>query len=436
MTKKKKKETLEDLIPDAALRERMVEHLYSRKPLLSEGSVFSELLQSMVNKMLEGEVEDFLEEQRASGEQNKRNGYTSKQVTSSAGPLSIRTPRDRNADFEPELIGKRQHELSSGVDEQIIALYAQGNSVEDVRRLLAKLYGLQISAGKISAITDQALPEIQSWRTRRLRSLYAVVYLDAVHFKVRHEGQYSSRAFYTVYGIDAEGQRDLLGLYVNESEGAYRWGLVLEDLKDRGVEDVLIFCTDDLSGFSEAISEVYPLSVNQKCIVHKVRSSTRFVDDKDSKALRKDLRTVYTAPSHEAARTAMDAFTITWGGKYGQLVEIWERDWDELMAFMDYPKELRRMIYTTNPVEALHRIIRKLIKGKAAWASDTALIKQIYRCLMHNEKSWKRSAFGWKAIQRDLTQKYGQRFSRHLVEKCGAMQPPDLTLKSLTPDTL
>ncbi len=417
MTKKKKKETLEDLIPDAALRERMVEHLYSKKPLLSEGSVFSELLQSMVNKMLEGEVEEFLDEQRASGEQNKRNGYTGKQIVSAAGPLSIRTPRDRNADFEPELIGKGQRELSSGVDEQIIALYAQGNSVEDVRRLLAKLYGLDISAGKISAITDQVLPEIQAWRTRRLRSLYAIVYLDAVHFKVRHEGQYASRAFYTVYGIDAEGQRDLLGLYINESEGANRWGLVLEDIRERGVEDVLVFCTDDLSGFSQAISEVYPLSIIQKCIVHKVRSSTRFVDDKDTKALRKDLRTVYTAPTREAARTAMDAFRVTWGSKYGQLVESWERDWEELMAFMDYPKELRRMIYTTNPVEALHRIIRKLIKGKAAWVSDTALIKQIYLSLIHNEKSWKRSAYGWKAIQRDLTNKYGERFSKHLVGK-------------------
>lgn len=417
MTKKKKKDSLADLIPDAELRERMVAHLYSKKPLLSEGSVFSELLQSMVNKMLEGEVEDFLDEERASGQENKRNGYTSKQLLSSAGPLSIRTPRDRNSDFEPELVGKGQRELSSGVDEQIIALYAQGNSVEDVRRLLSKLYGLSISAGKISAITDKVLPEIQAWRTRRLRTLYAIVYLDAVHFKVRYEGQYTSRAFYTVYGIDADGQRDLLGLYVNENEGASRWGLVLEDLQERGVEDVLIFCTDDLSGFSEAISEVYPLSVIQKCIVHKVRSSTRFVDDKDSKAVRKGLRTVYTATTREAARTAMEAFTVAWGSKYGRLIASWEEDWEELMAFLDYPKELRRMIYTTNPVEALHRIIRKLIKGKAAWPSDTALIKQIYLCLMHNEKSWKRSAYGWKAIQRDLAKKYGERFSRHLVEK-------------------
>lgn len=417
MTNKKKKDSLADLIPDSDLRDRMISHLYSKQPLLSEGSVFSELLQGMVNKMLEGEVEDFLDEEHASGRENKRNGYTRKQLSSSAGPLSIRTPRDRNSDFEPALVGKGERELSSGVDDQIIALYAQGNSVEDVRRLLGKLYGLSMSAGKISAITDRVLPELQAWRSRPLCSLYAVVYLDAVHFKVRYEGQYTSRAFYTVYGIDAEGRRDLLGLYINESEGASRWGLVLEDLQERGVEDVLVFCTDDLSGFSQAISAVYPLAVIQKCIVHKVRSSTRFVDDKDSKAVRKDLRSIYTATTREGARTAMEAFTVTWSGKYSRLVESWEQDWEELMAFLDYPKELRRMIYTTNPVEALHRIIRKLIKGKAAWVSDTALLKQIYLCLMHNEKSWKKSAYGWKAIQRDLVQMYGQRFSRHLVEK-------------------
>lgn len=417
MSNKRKKETLADLIPDSDLRERMVSHLYSKKPLLSDGSVFSELLQVMVNKILDGEVTDFLDEERASGHQNKRNGYISKEVLSAAGPLSIRTPRDRNGDFEPELVSKGQRELSSGVDEQIIALYAQGNSVEDVRRLLSKLYGLSISAGKISAITDKVLPEIQSWCNRQLRSMYAIIYLDAVHFKVRYEGRYTSRAFYTVYGIDAEGERDLLGLYINENEGASRWGMVLEDLKARGVEDVLVFCTDDLAGFSQAISEVYPLAIIQKCIVHKVRSSTRFVDDKDIKSVRRDLRLVYTALSREAAQTALEAFKVTWGGKYERLIESWESDWEELMAFMDYPKELRRMIYTTNPVEALHRIIRKLIKGKAAWVSDTALIKQIYLCLMHNEKSWKRSAYGWKSIQRELSKMYGERFSRHLIEK-------------------
>ncbi len=221
--------------------------------------------------------------------------------------------------------------------------------------------------------------------------------------------------FYTVYGIDAEGQRDLLGLYIHGSEGATRWGLVLEDLRERGVEEVLLFCTDDLAGLSEAISEVYPQAVTQKCIVHKVRSSTRFVDDQDGKAVRQDLRTIYTAPTREAARTALDAFAVKWGDKYARLVDSWEKDWEELMAFLDYPKALRRLIYTTNAVEALHRILRKLIKGKAAWVSDTALLKQIYLCLMHNEQSWKRNVQGWKAIQRELLHLYGERYARHLA---------------------
>lgn len=416
MSKNKKQSSLEELIPDAELRDRMVDHLYSKKPLLSEGSVFSELLQSMVNQMLEGEMNSHMNASLSNGEQNKRNGYTRKQVISSAGPLNIQTPRDRISAFESELIGKRERKLSSGVDEQILALYAQGNSIEDVRRLLAKLYGLDISAGKISAITDQILPEIQAWRTRILKPLYAIIYLDAVHFKVRHEGKYSTRAFYTVYGIDAHGNRDLLGLYINESEGAGRWGLVLEDLSKRGVEDVLIFCTDNLTGFSEAIGEVFPESVIQKCIVHKVRSSTRFCDSKDSKAVRKDLRAIYTSATREGAATALEAFEVKWSSKYGYIAESWHRDWDELMAFLDYPVQMRRMIYTTNPVEALHRILRKFIKGKAAWVSDTALLKQIYLSLMHNEKSWKRKAHGWKPIQRDLTEMYGERFTMHLED--------------------
>jgi len=413
MAKQKKNASLEELIPDAELRDRMVKHLYSKKPLLSQGSVFSELLQSMVNQMLEGEMSDFLSKEEEE-KKNKRNGYTSKRVISSAGELFIQTPRDRHSNFEPELISKRERSLSSGVDEQILALYAQGNSIEDVRRLLSKLYGLSISAGKISAITDQILPEIQTWRTRTLKPFYTIIYLDAVHFKVRHEGKYSTRAFYTVYGIDADGNRDLLGLYINESEGAGRWGLVLENLKKRGLEDVLIFCTDNLQGFSEAIEDVFPESVIQKCIVHKIRSSIRFCDSKDKKAVCKDLRNIYTSTTREEATTALAAFEVKWDSKYADIAESWHRDWEELMVFLDYPSHMRRMIYTTNPVEALHRILRKLIKGKAAWVSDTALLKQIYLSLMHNEKSWKRSAFGWKSVQRDLKEMYGERFIKHL----------------------
>jgi transposase-like protein len=411
MAKKKDKTPL---IDDAELYARMKEHLYSKQPLLGEDSPFSELLQQMVDQMLDGEAEAFLSEEKLQGKSNKRNGRTRKRIRTSSGLLDINTPRDRNGDFEPQLVPKHARELSSGLDDQIIALYAQGNSIEDVRRLLARIYGVDISAGKISQITDKVLPQIQAWRERRLQAFYPVVYLDAVHFKVRHEGRYDSRAFYTVYSIDVEGQRDLLGLYVQANEGATRWGLVLEDLKRRGVEDILVACTDDLAGFSEAIGDVFPATVVQKCIVHQVRNSLRFVDDKDRKKLSAALGKVYRAANREEGQIALDTFAQAWGEKYPSIVEQWQDKWDELVAFMDFPKEMRRMIYTTNPVEALHRIIRKLIKGKAAWVSDTALVKQIFLALMHNEKSWRRRAYGWKSIQRELIELYGQRVKRHL----------------------
>ncbi|MDN3637188.1 IS256 family transposase, partial [Neolewinella lacunae] len=397
-----KNPTLEELFSDPEQFRQMHEQLYSRKPLLEQGSPFAHLLQTMVNAALDGEVLGHVAETRAQGEENKRNGYTDKTILSEAGPLSIRTPRDRQGTFEPQLVPKRERELSSGLDTQILALYAQGNSVEDIKRLLQTMFGVDISAGKISAITDQVLPVIQEWRNRRLLEFYAVIYMDAIHFKVRHEGKYSSRAFYTVYSVDGHGNRDLLGMYMSENEGANQWGLVLEDLKFRGVEDVLVFCTDDLTGFSEAMNDVFPATVVQKCLVHKMRNTTRFVDDKDMKAVVRGLKAVYKADTQEAAATALEAFEVEWGHKYSSIVVSWRRDWDELMAFLDFPIALRRMIYTTNPVEAVHRIIRKLIKGKAAWASDTALMKQVYLSLMHNEKSWRKQAYGWKAIQRDL----------------------------------
>lgn len=401
-------------ISDVALENRMKEHLYSKKPVLGVDSPFSELLQEMVNQMLEGEMDDFQRNEQKAGKHNKRNGHNYKQVISDNGLLDIQTPRDQNGDFEPQLIGKRERELSSGMDDQIIALYAQGNSIEDVRSLLKKLYGIDISSGKISMITDKVLPVIAKWQSRPLNSFYAVLYLDAVHFKVRYEGKYVSRAFYTVYSIDWYGQRDILGMYVQSQEGASRWGLVLEDLKSRGVEDVLVVCTDNLKGFSEVVHEVFPQAVLQKCIVHQVRNSLKYVDEKDRKKLASSLRKIYASPNREQAQLALDAVEVEWGKKYEYVIKQWVSNWDELMAFMDFPKEMRRMIYTTNPVEAVHRIVRKLIKGKAAWVSDSALIKQMYLSLMHNEKSWRKKARGWVSIQRDLLKLYKTRIECHI----------------------
>ena len=384
-------------------------HLYSKKKILGEDSPFSEILQNLVNEMLEGEIESFLKTDQNTSNPNKRNGKIPKKVMSEAGPLYIETPRDRKGAFEPSLIEKRQRTLSSGLDEQIIALYAQGNSIEDVRRLLLQIYGVEISSGKISQITDKILPVIRDWQDRSLQRFYPIVYLDAIHFKIRHEGKYSTRAFYTVYSVDWEGHRDLLGLYVQDSEGASKWSVVLQDLVRRGVEDILVICTDNLKGFSEAIMHVFPSSIVQKCIVHQVRNSLQYVDDKDRKTIVKELRKIYTAPTREQAEMSMDAFEVKWSTKYSYIIKQWRTNWEELIAFMSFSPDMRRMIYTTNPVEALHRIIRKITKGKAAWVSETALMKQIYLSLMQNEKSWKRKAHGWKSIQRDLLEKYGNR---------------------------
>jgi len=394
---------------DSELYNRMKEHLYSKKPVLGEDSPFSELLQTMINTILEGEMESFISDEKESGKTNKRNGKSVKKVRTTTGNIWVETPRDRNSDFEPELISKRQRELTSGLDEQIIALYAQGNSVEDVRRLLIKMIGVEISAGKISQITDKVLPEIEAWKTRELESFYPIIYLDAIHFKVRNEGKYETNAFYTVYSVDWNGNRDLLGLYVQGSEGASKWGLILNDLKKRGVKDVLVMCTDNLQGFSEVITDTFTSTIVQKCIVHQMRNSLKYVDEKDRKLVVVGLRKIYTSVSREEARNALRAFEVAWGDKYSYIVEQWESNWDELIAFMDFPIGMRKMIYTTNPVEALHRVMRKLIKSKGAWVSQTALTKQLYLSLMHNEKSWRRKAYGWAQIQRDIMKKYPER---------------------------
>jgi putative transposase len=404
------KKTIEDLLSDPSMSERLKERLYSKQGLLGKDSPFSEILQQMVNTMLDGEIDGFLSEDRASGSTNKRNGKTSKRVLSEVGHLDISTPRDRNGDFEPELIGKRQGNLASGLDEQILALYAQGNSIEDVRRLLEDIYGVSISSGRISQITDKVLPQVQEWRSRSLQSFYPVLYLDAIHFNIRQDGKYTGSAFYTVYAVDWEGNRDVLGLYINSGgEGAKKWGMVMEDLKARGVADILVVCTDDLAGFSEQVQEIFPTSIVQKCIVHQMRNSLRYVDEADRKAVVKDLRQIYTSPTEEGARTALSAFEVVWGNKYKYIVKQWTRNWEELMAFLDFPLPMRKMIYTTNPVEALHRTMRKLVKSKAAWVSETALLKQLYLSMIKNEKSWKKRVYGWKAIQREIMEKYPER---------------------------
>jgi len=410
---KKNKERLEDLLPDEKKRKEVLDRLYKGEPILGEGGIFTDMLQTFVNAALEGEMDNHLEQSKVNKTTNRRNGHNKKEVRSSAGPLSINTPRDRAGTHNPSLIEKWDRSIDNGLDDIILSLYARGQSVEDVRYQLKELYGVEVSAGVISSVTDRVWEEIVSWQQRNLSACYVIVYLDAVHYRVREEGKINNKAIYSVYGITADGQRDILGLYLNESEGARQWGLILEDLKRRGVVDVFFFCVDGLTGFKDVIEEVYPNSQVQRCIVHMVRSSTRFVSYKDIKKVCSDLRKVYTAANRDQAEVAMKAFGEKWDKKYKEIRPKWENNWDELIAFMDYSQNIRRMIYTTNPVEALHRIMRKTTKSKGAWSNDKGLLKQLYLALMSNQKSWKKKAFNWTAVQRELIDHFGERY-----EKC------------------
>lgn len=402
------------MIPDEPRRTEILGRLYQGDPLLGDGGIFTEMLQSFVNAALEGEVEHHLREEKSMGSVNRRNGGKQKFIRSTAGPMEITTPRDRNGTHEPKLIKNWERELGTGLDDIILSLYARGQSVEDVRYQLRQIYGVELSTGAISMVTEKVWDEILAWQQRVLSSCYVIIYLDAIHYKVRQEGQVVTKAIYTVYGVDVEGRRDVLGLHLGQSEGAGQWGLILEDLKRRGVEEVFFFCVDGLKGFTQAIEAVYPKALVQRCIVHMIRTSTRFVSDKDRKAVCRDLRKIYSAANREQAAMALDVFGETWDKKYGEIKEKWLQSWEELMVFMDYPQHIRRMVYTTNPVEALHRIMRKVTKTKGAWSNDKGLLKQLYLALKYNEKSWNRTAFHWTAIQRDLREKFEERYEKWL----------------------
>ena len=417
MEKKKrtKAASMEDLIPDVKRRNEVMRRLYNNESLLGQGGIFTDMLQSMINAALEGEINYTLGSGSETGLANRRNGHINKQVRSSAGTLDIRTPRDREGVHEPVILKKWQRSLGTGIDEVILSLYARGQSVEDVRFQLVQLYGVELSAGAISAVTDKIIPEITDWQNRPLQPFYSIIYLDAIHYKVRQDGKVISKAFYTVYSVDAHGQRDILGLYLTDSEGARQWGLILEDIKNRGVRDVLFFCIDGLTGFKDVIEQVFPKSQVQRCIVHMIRNSVKFVSHKDIKAVCADLKLIYTSSNREQAAVALESFSIKWDKKYKEISPKWRSNWDELMAFMDFSANIRRLIYTTNPVEGVHRIIRKVTKTKGAWCNDMALLKQIYLTLTYNEKSWKINISNALNIKRELIDLFGERYLKHLA---------------------
>ena len=334
MSKKKKSLSASDLSDEA--RQKIIEGLYAGKSLSGNNGVFTELLQQIIDGCLDVEMDMHLDEQKAQEINNRRNGRGSKKVKSQFGDLSLSPPRDRNSSFSPELVEKRSRKLGSGFDNIILALYSQGNSVEDISRLIKQMYGVDYSTSAISLVTDKVLPMVLEWQNRPLSSCYAILYLDGIYFRVKEDGRFTEKVVYSLYGVDLQGQRDVLGLYIEGSESTSNWSVVLDDIKRRGVEKLFFVCIDGLSGFRDAIKSFFPNSIVQRCIVHKVRNSIRFIPDKDRKKICADLRKIYGAVDRTQAELALEEFEIKWGQRGKRIADSWRKDWEDLMAFMVY----------------------------------------------------------------------------------------------------
>lgn len=379
-------------------KKEAIEKIKLGQPLTGKGGILTPLLKELLESALEGELEAHLLENREAGISNRRNGKNSKQVQTSSDSFELLTPRDREGSFEPEIVKKRQTVLNESLDNKVLALYALGMSYEAISEHLADMYGLEVSSAKISLITDKLLPLITEWRNRPLESVYPIVFLDAMHFKVRVDGKVTTKAFYSVLAVSTEGKKDILGLYLSENEGARFWLGVLNDLRARGVEDLLIASIDGLKGFPEAIADVFPKTEIQLCIVHQIRNSLKYVLSKDQKAFMADLKLVYRASSKDLAEHHLLELGEKWGKKYPAVMKSWNDNWENLSQYFKYPEELRRIIYTTNIVEGFHRQIRKYTKNKGAFTSENALLKLIYCACQKVLEKWNQPMHNWALI--------------------------------------
>ncbi|MED4600396.1 IS256 family transposase [Paenibacillus validus] len=375
--------------------------------------LFAETLQ----EMLEAEMETHLgyEKHDVKNKQttNSRNGKSKKKITSEYGDQEIAVPRDRLGEFEPLVVKKHQSNVT-GIEDQIIALYAKGVSTREIQDHLQNLYGIDVSPTMISNVTNKIVPLIKEWQNRPLQSVYAVVFLDAIHFKVKQDGAIVNKAAYMVIGIDLDGNKDVLGMWIGENESAKFWLSVLNDLKNRGVQDILITCVDNLTGFSQAIAACYPKTEIQKCIIHQIRNSTRYVSYKDLKKVTADLKPIYKAATEEMALVELDRFEETWGAKYPLIIRSWRSNWDELATFFKYPPELRKLIYTTNMIESYHRQLRKVTKGKSIFPSDEALLKMLYLVTMDVTRKWTGRVQNWGQMLLQLSVFFSDRIGQHL----------------------
>ena len=389
---------------------RALEALKAGKPLTGKDGVLAPLVENLLNAALEGEMDAHMSaEERYGG--NRRNGYGTKQVQSSVGELTVSTPRDRDATFDPVMVRKRERILADSLSERIIGLYALGTSTREISDLLEEQFGNRISAETISAVTDRILPELQSWRNRSLDAVYPIVWMDAIHYKVMDDkNRPVSRAIYNVLALTADGRKDLLGMYIAKSEGANFWLSVLTDLQNRGVQDILIACVDGLKGFPDAIASIFPETTVQLCIIHQIRNSVKYVASKSQKAFMADLKRVYGAVNKDAAEDALLDLEAKWGEAYPVVIRSWQENWERLSAYFAYTAPIRRIIYTTNTVEGYHRQLRKVTKNKGVFTSDTALEKLVYLAYTRICRKWTMPVNNWGQTAQQLAIIFGERF--------------------------
>lgn len=393
---------------EKARREKLTAFL--QESGISSMADIQELFKSMVGAFLEKGLEGELEEElgyskydyRNKETQNSRNGHSTKRVKSSYGDMEIKVPRDRQGEFEPQLVKKQQTTLTGDIEEKILSMYAKGMTTGDIESHIQEIYGLEVSDSTVSRITDKILPVVREWQARPLEGVYAVVYMDAIHFHVRSEGQIVKKAVYIAIGLDLEGQKDVLGMWVGENESAKFWLSILNGLKNRGVEDILIACVDGLTGFAQAISAVFPKTEIQPCVIHQIRNTTRFVSYKDIKALMADLKKVYAAVDEPTALYELDAFEEKWGAKYPKIAQSWRQNWALLSTYFKYPQEIRRLIYTTNAIEGFNRQLRKVTKSKSVFPTDDSLLKMLYLAMMDITKKWTGRRQDWGIIHSQL----------------------------------
>lgn len=372
---------------DKALKE-----LQAGKDLTGKDGVLMPLIKQLTEAAITAELNQHLANEDGT---NRKNGTSAKTVKTGSGSFELNAARDRAGTFEPQLIKKHQTQLTPEVDRKILSLFSHGMGYRDIQYHIHDLYGVDVSTGALSAITDQLLPALKEWQQRPLESVYPIIWMDAVHYKIKEDGRYIGKAIYTLLGLTLEGKKELLGLYLSENEGANYWLSVLTDLQNRGVDDILIACVDGLTGFPEAITSLYPQTEIQLCIIHQIRNSIKYVASKNQKAFMADLKPVYRASSKENAEVALDALEAKWGDTYPIVIKSWRKKWLYLSAYFKYPEPIRRIIYTTNAVEAVHRQFRKLTKTKGAFPNENSLLKLLYAGILNATEKWSMPIQNW-----------------------------------------